>query len=121
MKIYFEDGPLRLLRPQKIVYDFAINAANGPSWCIEQLKIAKENHPNCTIYTNSIWALDNTYAWNEELGVPEIYMRDVDTQHWWRIDDLTDRELRRPHNIMKMYIANEFRNFRDYSVKETKL
>lgn len=110
MKIYFEDGRLLSKSQLDFKYDFFIDAKNGYSFCQERLDIAKRYYRGCTIYTNSLVALDNRYAWNEDLGVSEIFMRDEKTQNFYRIDELTQRELRRPHNIMKMYMANEFRN-----------
>lgn len=110
MKIYFEDGPLLKQTSLAFKYDFSIDAKNGYSFCNDRLETALYFHPECTIYTNSLIALNGKYAWNEELGVHEIYMRDGEHQVFHRIDKLTQRELRQHHNIMKMYIANEFRN-----------
>ena len=110
MRIYFEDGPLLKPISLNFKYDFSIDAKNGYSFCESRLETAQHFHPDCTIYTNSLIALHNRYAWNEELGVPEIYMRDGEHQIFHRIDKLTQRELRQGHNIMKMYMANEFRN-----------
>lgn len=105
MKIYFEDGKLRYINNLSSV--MSVNAMAGPTSCIEFLDHLKKKHPNCVIYTNSIFAFSNKYAWNSERKVPEIYIRDENDQ-WTRIDELTDRVLKRSHNLARMYIAGEF-------------
>lgn len=113
MKIYFEDEKFRSDFICNHIYDddfatvFKVNAMVGPSCNIAELDYYKEKYPSCIIYTNSILAFSNKYAWNKELKVPEIYIRDENDQ-WARIDELTNRELRQAHNLAKMYIAGEF-------------
>lgn len=106
MKIYFEDGELI---KENIPCDCnnVIDARWGFSYCVDVLERIKRYAYNYNVYTNSIISLDNRYAWNKELEVPEIYIRNKDGV-FTRIDKLTDRWLREGHNIMKMYIAGEF-------------
>ena len=108
MKIYFEDGELRPFWSE-IHYkiDVVIDAKFGYSFCEDMLLRFKHNNYDAVIYTNMITALSNEYAWNKELEVPEIYIRNKDGI-FTRIDELTGRELKEGHNIMKMYIAGEF-------------
>lgn len=110
MKIYFEDGQLVPQDMLPFKYDHAIDAGEGYSYCDDALEYLRVNEPRCTVYTNMITALHNIYAWNRDYGVFEIYMKCGKDKVWHRIDELTQRELREGHNIMKMYIANEFRN-----------
>lgn len=72
MKIYFEDG--RLDNPP--FCDYHVNAAEGVRANIFKLDAIKEKELDSVIYTNSIFAFDNTYAWDNELNRPEIYIRD---------------------------------------------
>lgn len=109
MKIYFEDGQLLPQRILPFKYDHKIDAAEGYSFCEDALEYLRINEPDSVVYTNTIAALCHTYAWNEDCGVFEIYMRCGEDKAFHRIDELTQRELREPHNIMKMYMANEFR------------
>ena len=108
MKIYFEDGSLKhlLSLPEKV--HFTIDATNGVRDNINFLDDAYEKNPNFIIYTNSILAFSNKYAWNKELKVPEIYIRAGEHMLFTRIDKLTMRELREAHNLAKLYIAGEF-------------
>lgn len=108
MKIYFEDD--KLIDATQVPLDFfiRIDAAEGPRENKQDLEYAMEYHPKTPIYTNSLIALSNEYAWNEELGVPEIYIRAGEHMHFHRIDELTERELRFAHNICKMYLAGSF-------------
>jgi hypothetical protein len=112
MKIYFEDGNLRGYTSQFTgipeVVNFTLNACRGVTENIEVLEDIHEVHPDFVIYTNSIFAFNNMYAWNEELKAPEIFIRAGESGQWVRIDKLTNRELRRAHNLAYMYVAGEF-------------
>ena len=108
MKIYFEDGELVSSGYLPIDRYIVVNAASGISRNIAVLNDIKETEPNAIVYTNSIFAFSNIYAWNEELKVPEIYIRAGEHMLFTRIDELTDRELREGHNLAKMYISGEF-------------
>lgn len=104
MKIYFEDGKLRHHTFDCIVID----ASDGPSKNISDLNSIMKSNPYATIYTNSIFAFSNDYAWNQKLKVPEVYIRYGEYLKFTRIDELTNKELRKAHNIGHMYIAGAF-------------
>ena len=110
MKIYFEDGQLvsKLQRPHDT--QIIIDATYGPTENIKLLDFINDTKYNAVIYTNSIFAFSNEYAWNKELKVPEVYIRAGEHMIFTRIDKLTTRELREGHNLAKMYIAGEFDN-----------
>lgn len=110
MKIYFEDGQLRRPDSLPFKYDHAIDAGEGYSYGESALRWIRENNPESVVYTNLVTAISNFYAWNETLRAPEIYMRRGDTNEFVRIDALTDRELRAPHNLMHLYMSNAFGN-----------
>ena len=110
MKIYFEDGALITSSGLPFEYECRIDARSGYSANRSDLDSIKHFNPNKIIYTNSLVALSNEYAWNEELQVPELYIRAGEHMVFTRIDELTTRELKQGHNLMKMYMANEFGN-----------
>lgn len=116
MKIYFEDGRLVSSRHLAFKYDRKIDAKEGVSTNIIILDIMQKCDPNATIYTNSIFAFSNEYAWNKELEVPEIYIRAGEHMVFTRIDKLTNRELRQGHNLAKLYVAGEFE--KEFNYKE---
>lgn len=64
-----------------------------------------------TIITNDTQFLDNMYCWNEEEKKCELYFLNVDTFnsyiHW--CGDLTEREIRKTHNLRNLYIKGEFK------------
>ena len=110
MRIYFEDGPLivnytMILPPEEP--DVILDAAEGASHCINVLDDLLRNHKDCVIYTNSIFAFSNHYAWNEKLQLPEIYMRDRNGV-FTNITKFTNRILREGHNLAKLYVGGEF-------------
>lgn len=108
MKIYFEDG--ELVTSGYLPFDryIVVHAASGVSRNIAVLDDINESEPNAIVYTNSIFAFSNEYAWNEELKVPEIYIRAGEHMVFTRIDKCTARELRQGHNLAHMYVAGEF-------------
>ena len=108
MKIYFEDGPLRSANQLPIKPDYIVKASEGVASNINDIDNLFLSNPNGIVYTNSIMAFSNEYAWNKDLQVPEIYIRSGEYMLFTRIDELTGRELREGHNLAKMYIAGEF-------------
>ena len=108
MKIYFEDGMLRDSSQLPFRRYTLVNAVCGVSRNISVLDELLESEPNAIVYTNSIFAFSNRYAWNEELKVPEIYIRSGEKGEFVRIDQLTTKELRYAHNLGKMYVAGSF-------------
>ena len=109
MKIYFEDGSLN--RPDKAPkhYDYAIDAGNGYSMNDYHLELIQKLNSKAIIYTNSIVAFSNIYAWDEEAEAPQIYIRNKEGI-FTRIDEMTNRELKQGHNLWRLYEANEFGN-----------
>ena len=108
MKIYFEDGELVTSGYLPIKDYYAIDASKGYSHNEERLDRIREKDYNATVYTNQIAALHTEYCWNEELKVPELYIRAGEHMVFTRIDQLTTRELKEGHNLEKMYISGEF-------------
>lgn len=116
MKIYFEDGPLEDIvfigNTENPIWITPVNGKYGPECNIQALERCKKYKPDCAIYTNSIFAFSNKYAWNGKLKVPEIYIRAGVDEEWTRIDKLTNKELRKAHNLAKMYIDGAFSGVR---------
>jgi len=108
MKIYFEDSELRNDHQLPFTPDFRVDATRGVSRTLASLDTIAEYHPDSIIYTNSILALDNRYAWNTELQLPEIYIRAGEHMVFTRIERLTTRQLTESHNLAKLYLAGEF-------------
>ena len=108
MKIYFEDGKLVDLQRLPVVPDYVIDATDGVSENINLLDNCYSQNRNCVVYTNSIFAFSNRYAWNAKLTTPEIYIRDNENGLFTNITNLTNRELREGHKLAKMYLKGEF-------------
>lgn len=109
MKILFYDGDIRQWdRPTNISYNYILDAAHGPSNNIERLELVRLNYYDCVIFTNSLVALDHRYGWNEKENHTDIYFY-VESKHdFVRCDELTKKEIRKEHNIMKMFINGAF-------------
>ncbi len=108
MKIYFEDGELRKMNQLSFKPDTVINAASGVTACENLFKDLRERHDESVVYTNSIIGFSNRYAWNDDLKVPEIYIRTGEHMTFTRIDKLTEREIRQAHNLGHMYMNGVF-------------
>lgn len=110
MKIYFVDGDLDIYWRNH--FNGIVDAKYGLSYVKDSFDSYKDFGWNFIIYTNSILAFNNDYVWNEELQAPELYLNigKDNCKEWVRIDKLTDKEIRREHNLMKMYLAGGFDN-----------
>lgn len=108
MKIYFEDGRLRDCELLFFDYDYEVDAKDGYMCNREELDGIKDTYGGSKIYTNSLVALDNRYCWNDELKVPELYVRAGEEQDFVRVDELTNKEIRASHNLLQLYINGEF-------------
>ena len=107
MKIYFEDGKLVSFDYLPIDRYIEVNAGSGVHSNINVLDYIKEHTPDAVIYTNSIIAFDNKYAWNEELKLPELYIRVGEHGIFTRIDKIYPN-IREVNNLAKMWLAGMF-------------
>lgn len=114
MKIYFVDGYIN--EDIKNMVDVECGKDNYITLCEGQGYSSTENFINKIYYewevenllTNCIIALSTNYCWNEELNIPEIYLWRHNIKQFVRIDMLTEKELRRAHNIEKLYRTRVF-------------
>lgn len=108
--IYFIDGPIEyehISLMSEDEYTVVLNAAEGPSDNIEFAKgIQKNQSLNANIVTNSIVLMNFDFGWVD--GKCSIYLFNELTNSFINIQNLTDKELRRAHNIAKMYMAGSF-------------
>ena len=110
MKILFYDGDIRWWsRPTSFSDYNKLNALGGYTNNIEELDAYMEKlGKDTTILTNSIVALDHRYGWNEKENHTDIYFY-VESKHdFVRCDELTEKEIRKEHNIMKMFMNGVF-------------
>lgn len=110
MKILFYDGDIRWWsRPTSFSNYNRLDASWGYTDNIKTLDLYMEKLGEDTIVlTNSLVALDHRYGWNEKENHTDIYFY-VESKHdFVRCDELTEREVRRGHNIMKMFMNGAF-------------
>ena len=124
MKIFFIDGSIEpadsvsqerfnnvYLRIKEIVGNHEVDieevdAGDGVSSNIEKLEEMRKTDKNVVILTNSIFSFSTQYGWDFEENHVDVYL--WKDNHFVRIDELTERELRFPHRLDKMYMAGEF-------------
>lgn len=114
MKIFFEDGHLSSTATSQISTTLNINNSRIDFLSADDGYTSNEiilhSLPADTIlYTNSLVALSPTYCWNSETHQPDLWVRNH-AGEWIRCTELTEKELRPAHNLMKMYMAGEFRD-----------
>lgn len=113
MIVYFEDGSINNKNmPVNLESDvcFLVDAGMGFSDCRRMLRNIDKNFSFDTkVYTNSLDAFSNTWCWDEEKKIPMIYVRN-ENDKWQLISELTEKELRRAHNLEKLYVGGMFRN-----------
>lgn len=109
MKIYFEDGQLIPRDMLPFQYDHKVDAGEGYSFCENAMWWLLKNDPNSVVYTNMVTVLSNTFAWNKNENVPEIYMRN-ENKEFTRIDKLARGQIRYAQNVSAMYRSGVFGN-----------
>ena len=116
MKIYFENDKLQNQAPafsNSTHKCYIVNAGDGYSRNVDTLDILLgeeiSSSNEVVVYTNSLFALSNKYCWNKELSVPELYIRPEPGFAFVRVDELTDKEIRKAHNLMQMYMNGAFK------------
>lgn len=61
------------------------------------------------VFSNSIYFLTNDFFWNEENDYPNIYLINPENPRMIRnIQSMTEKEIRRPHNVARMFLAGAF-------------
>ena len=113
MTIFFVDDKIDVDKDSFKEYGLNINtlpikiidAGNGYSQCIEDAEEYKEL--NIPVLTNAPYLLSSDYCWNEKTNTFDCFI--LDSYGAWRnLQSLTDKELRKPHNIEKMWRAGAF-------------
>lgn len=86
-----------------------LDGAWGYTDTIKTLNLYKENlGEDAIILTNSIIALDHKYGWNKKEKHTDIYFYVKSKRDFVRCDKLTEKEIRKRHNIMKMFMNGVF-------------
>lgn len=110
MKILFYDGDIRWWACPSIFSNYnRLGASWGYTDNIKALELYREKlGEDSTILTNSLVALDHKYGWNEKENHTDIYFY-VESKHdFVRCDELTEKEIRKGHNILKMFMNGVF-------------
>ena len=114
MKILFYDGDIRWWAiPRSLPSNCSnynrIDASRGYSDNIKTLDLYREKFgEDTTVLTNSLAALDHKYGWNKKENHTDIYFYAESKYDFVRCDELTEKEIREGHNIMKMFMNGAF-------------
>ena len=118
MKIYFIDGIIGQYQYEeagRLGCSSVMDAREGYEFCMTKLDLLKvreyETGKSISIYTNFICALNNKYVWNEETNSPDLFIKRGPTiiQKFKHVCELTDKEIRREHNLEMMYRNGAFK------------
>jgi hypothetical protein len=110
MKIYFEDGVLFASESLKHGCRYIVNAASGYSDNERVFDRIMRDEPDVSVYTNSLVALKNSYCWNDDLQLPELYLRSSKTGEFVRVDELTGGKIAMRHHLLHLYMSGALRD-----------
>lgn len=119
MKIYFEDGYLKLIHgipgidSSKSYKLHKCDASEGTSFCNVILGHAVSNYPSQAMYTNALCALQSEYSWNPETKKHDLFFRD-ESGEWVSAESLLKGchkyiKLEENSNLITMYLRGYFR------------
>lgn len=114
MIIYLSDKPLSLDSTRVILDErneykhvIVVNGKNGFKRSENFVNELNKFHSNISIITNIPYFMSAKYGWNEKHKQFDIYI-ECKSGEFKNIHELTDRELRKEHNLCNLYIAGEF-------------
>ena len=123
-KIFFWDGNLNVMPPtvrhsigkmqaENNTLFSEVNAGIGVSACNDALEWYKISPKNCFVLTNYLQAL-NCDLFDKKMYeggylIKELfYLWDARQEKWAPIEEFTDKELRYPHNLARIYLSGGF-------------
>ena len=116
MIIYFEDGDL-----SKVLVDgfsnmgvYTINSHIGVSEILKRLSEIEKKNNKSIVYTNSILALNNEYAWDSNYSFCNIYLRSP-IGEFKNISMFTREKITKESDIAKLYLEGYFSDFKNDS------
>lgn len=84
---------------------YVIGAGDGVEANVTLMEKLWKDSARWNVLTNQIVLLDNKYCWDETFAVPErAYIFEPMQEKFYHIQELTDKEIRECHNIMRMYL-----------------
>ena len=98
--------PMALRNGQEASHLTMIDAGSGYSKCIFMAETCKKI--NMAVVTNCTALLNSDYCWDEDKQRFDCYFYDKENKEWRNIHTLTDKDLRKAHNIEKMFRAGSF-------------
>lgn len=110
-KVIFHDGNLSDLPIEFLTKYLFIYAKRGYTLNQEKLAEMSNKASKFSIITNDLFVWGNDIAWwNDKENKCQAYILKEVNGKWTEINiqDLTEKELRKPHNIVKMYTAGAF-------------
>lgn len=84
---------------------YVIGAGDGVEANVTLMERLWKDSTRWNVLTNQIVLLDNKYCWDKAFAVPErAYIFEPMQEKFYHIQELTDKEIRECHNIMRMYL-----------------
>ena len=84
---------------------YVIGAGDGVEANVALMEKLWKDSARWNVLTNQIVLLDNKYCWDEAFAIPErAYIFEPMQEKFYHIQELTDKEIRECHNIMRMYL-----------------
>ena len=84
---------------------YVIGAGDGVEANVTLMEKLWKDSARWNVLTNQIVLLDHKYCWDNAFAVPErAYIFEPMQEKFYHIQELTDKEIRECHNIMRMYL-----------------
>ena len=84
---------------------YVIGAGDGVEANVTLVEKLWKDSSRWNVLTNQIVLLDHKYCWDNAFAVPErAYIFEPMQEKFYHIQELTDKEIRECHNIMRMYL-----------------
>lgn len=84
---------------------YVIGAGDGVEANVTLMEKLCKDSARWNVLTNQIVLLDHKYCWDEAFAIPErAYIFEPMQEKFYHIQELTDKEIRECHNIMRMYL-----------------
>lgn len=92
------------IKDNKVTFVKILSAADGESQLYWEAQAVEQSTADSILLTNSTFLLNfDRFTWDDEKQVFKVWFWNEHLREFRHINDLTQKDLRRAHNIVKLY------------------